>query len=258
MLRQFLQHILDLKPEEYKSIKLLDTNQRLDPESKLGILDLKIETVSGKMLDVEMQLLPMASLTQRILFYLSQMLVDQLQPGQKYSDLKRVISILIVDHEMFPSDDLLHHCFRFMDKKAGIELSNLMEVNVLELPKARKKTTADSPLDVWLKFLAASTKEEFMEYAAKDSGVNDACVVLKALSADEKMRMEAEDRFKAWRDEMDRLDGARNEGREEGIGIGEDRNARNTALLMLQGGEPLEKICRYTGLNEAEIKVLRQ
>ena len=244
MLRQFLQHILDLKPEEYKSIKLLDTNQRLDPESKLGILDLKIETVSGKMLDVEMQLLPMASLTQRILFYLSQMLVDQLQPGQKYSDLKRVISILIVDHEMFPSDDLLHHCFRFMDKKAGIELSNLMEVNVLELPKARKKTTADCPLDVWLKFLAASTKEEFMEYAAKDSGVNDACVVLKALSADEKMRMEAEDRLKAWRDEMDRLDGARNEGREEGIDIG--RN--DIALTMLKAGEPLEKIVAYTKL----------
>ena len=102
--------------------------------------------------------------------------------------------------------------------------------------------------------------------SCKVLGANDACVVLKALSADEKMRMEAEDRLKAWRDEMDRLDGARNEGREEGrqegreegIGIGEDRNARNTALLMLQGGEPLEKICRYTGLNEAEIKVLRQ
>ncbi len=120
----------------------------------------------------------MASLTQRILFYLSQMLVDQLQPGQKYSDLKRVISILIIDHEMFPSDGLLHHCFRFIDRKADIELSDLMEVNVLELPKARKKATTDSPLDVWLKFLAASTKEEFMEYAAQDTGVNDACVVL--------------------------------------------------------------------------------
>ena len=82
------------------------------------------------------------------------------------------------------------------------------------------------------------------QYAAKDSGVNDASVVLKALSADEKMRMEAEDRLKAWRDEMDRLDGARNEGREEGIDIG--RN--DIALTMLKAGEPLEKIVAYTKL----------
>ena len=68
------------------------------------------------------------------------------------------------------------------------------------------------------------------------------------------MRLKAENRLKAWRDEMDRLDRAR----EEGIEIGDDRNARKTAFRMLQGGEPLEKICRYTGLNETEIKALRQ
>ena len=86
------------------------------------------------------------------------------------------------------------------------------------------------------------------KYAAQDTGVNDACVVLKALSADEKMRMEAEDRLKAWRDEMDRLDGARNEGREEGREERIDIGRNDIALTMLKAGEPLEKIVAYTKL----------
>ncbi len=82
--------------------------------------------------------------------------------GQKYSELKRVIGVLIIDYEMYPEDSLLHHCFRFVDRKAELEFSDMMEVHVLELPKAREKATIDSPPDVWLKFFAASTKEECM------------------------------------------------------------------------------------------------
>lgn len=38
--------------------------------------------------------------------------------GQKYSELKGVIGVLIIDYEMYPEDSLLHHCFRFVDRKA--------------------------------------------------------------------------------------------------------------------------------------------
>ena len=146
-------------------IKCIYTNQRYDPESKLTILDLKLETNTGKLINVEMQLLLLKSLIQRILFYLSQMLVGQLEPNQKYKNLKRVISVLIINEEMFPEDELLHHCFRFADKHAKIELTDLMEVNILELSKAREKKNIETPLDVWRKFLAADKKEEFMQLA---------------------------------------------------------------------------------------------
>ena len=66
-----------------------------------------------------------------------------------------------------------------------------------------------------------------MQIAEHDPGVRSACMVLKDLSADEEMRLQAEMREKAWRDEMDRLDGAREKGREEGreqcIGIGREQ-----------------------------------
>ena len=93
VLSQFLQCVLDLKPEEYKNIKLLDTNQRIDPDSKLTILDLKIETVSGELIDVEMQLIPMRSLIKRILYYMCLMMVEQLQLIQKVRPRSRFVSL---------------------------------------------------------------------------------------------------------------------------------------------------------------------
>ena len=85
-----------------------------------------------------------------------------------------------------------------------------------------------------------------MEYAAQNSGVNDACIVLKALSADEQMRLEAENRQKAWRDEEDRLEGVREDERE------------CIALTMLRAGEPLEKIVAYTNLSRERICGLKK
>ena len=84
MLRQFLQNVLGLTPEEYMTIKLLDTNQRVDRENSLSILDLTIETASGKILNVNMQLTSMKLPVKRLLFYPSRMLVDQPQQRQKY------------------------------------------------------------------------------------------------------------------------------------------------------------------------------
>ena len=107
-----------------------------------------------------------------------------------------------------------------------------------------------------MKFLAASKKVEFMQYAAQDAGVKEACDILKHLSADERMRLDAENRMKAWRDEMDRLDGAREEGigigREQGIDIGKKDVARN----LLQMNIPLDQIILATGLTRDEISSL--
>ena len=252
LLQIFLEQVLDLDHEEYLGIKLVDTNQRTDPDTKLTILDLKIETGTGKLIDVEMQPLLMSSLVQRILYYLSQMLVEQLKPGQKYSELKRVIYILILNEEMFPKDSLLHHCFCFADKQTHSQWTDLMEVNVLELPKAKRKETIDSPLDAWMKFLVADGKEDCMQAAEHNENVRAACMVLKDLSADEQTRLEAERREKAWRDEMDRLDGAK----DAGIGIGIDIGTKNVARNLLRMNLPLDQICQATGLTPEELSAL--
>ncbi len=51
-------------------------------------------------------------------------------------------------------------------------------------------------------------------------------MVLKELSADKRTRLEAEQREKAWRDEMYRIDGARKEGIQIGKEIGKERGEK--------------------------------
>ena len=95
-----------------------------------------------------------------------------------------------------------------------------------------------------------------MQIAEHDPGVRSACMVLKDLSADEEMRLQAEMREKAWRDEMDRLDGAREQGigigREQGIDIGKKSVAKN----LLRMNIPIDRIIEATGLTHEEISSL--
>ncbi|MCR5813887.1 MAG: hypothetical protein K6G15_05300 [Desulfovibrio sp.] len=81
-------------------------------------------------------------------------------------------------------------------------------------------------------------------HAAQNSGVNDACLVLKTLSADEQMRLEAENRQKAWRDEEDRLEGVREDEREI--------IARN----LLKMNMSLDQIASATGLTREQVSSL--
>ena len=88
-----------------------------------------------------------------------------------------------------------------------------------------------------------------MEYAAQDEGVKKACAILESLSGNKELRQEAEARLKAWRDEQDRIDGAREEGREEG--------KKDVARKLLSMSLPLDSIVTATGLSPEQISLLR-
>ena len=92
-----------------------------------------------------------------------------------------------------------------------------------------------------------------MQAAEQNASVRAACMVLKDLSADEKPRLEAEMREKAWRDEMDRLDGATEKGigigREQGIGIGREQRDQEHVKSMHANGFSSEQIAQYLCLD---------
>ena len=75
--------------------------------------------------------------------------------------------------------------------------------------------------------------------------------VLK-LSKDERARLLHEYEVRAWRDEMARLDDAR----EEGIAEGEKAKSLAIARNMLKRNRPIEEIVEDTGLSFDEIKNL--
>ena len=67
LLTAFLQAVLDLPVEEYDKITIVDPNVKKEySKDKVGVLDVKIHTKSGTVVDVEIQVEPDAPLEKRI------------------------------------------------------------------------------------------------------------------------------------------------------------------------------------------------
>jgi len=247
ILEDFLKAVLDLPAAEYKDLAVIDPNlDREFIEDKLGVLDVKITTTSGKVLNIEVQVKPQRSIWSRILFYTCKMLVGQVKSGHQYDRINRAISILIADFVMIKENDAYHNRFRLYDENTGARFPESIEVNVLELPKIND---ADgTQLGNWLRFLSAKTEEEFMAVAQTNPAINEAWGVVKYLSGDEQARAMAEAREKAQMDLDSWLGDARHEGRQEGI--------HAVAKNLLRKKMSYEDVTDATGLSLEEVKKL--
>ena len=96
ILKAFLQAVLDLPAEEYDRLVIVDPHlHRESPDDKLGVLDVKIHTTTGKVIDVEIQVKPHRRIWERILFYAARLITEQLKSGLPYKEIKKAISIII-------------------------------------------------------------------------------------------------------------------------------------------------------------------
>jgi predicted transposase/invertase (TIGR01784 family) len=259
ILRDFLQSVLDLPFEEYQRLTVADPNlERERVDDKLGILDVKVTTKSGKMLDIEVQVKPQRAIWQRMTFYTSKMIVEQVKSGYQYEQINNVISILITDFVLIRENDAYHNRFRLHDEKTGARFPNSIEIDVLELPKRRE--TDGTPLGDWMRFFNARTEEEFMEASQASPAIEQAWGVIKVLSGDERARALAEAREKA-RMDLDSLLGdaryeGRQEGRQEGLQEGRQEGKEEVARNLLREKMPVETVVKLAGLSTDEVKRL--
>jgi predicted transposase/invertase (TIGR01784 family) len=185
---------------------------------------------------------------ERTLYYQSKMVTEQIGSGQNYPRIKKVVSIIITDYAHVSGSVRYHHQFRYRTGD-GIELTDLVEINTLELAKLPRETDK-TDLWNWMRFMETTDKEELNMLATKSPELKKAVGVLKELSEDERTRMIAEDREKARRDMASRLNGARKEGREEGKLEGRLEIARRMKAMGLSP----EQIITATGLSLGEIE----
>ena len=257
ILSSFLKSVLDIPKEEYKKITVVDPYIKADyPGDKYGILDVKIQTKSGQVIHTEIQVAPIPEMNQRILYYQSKMINEQLGSGQDYTRIKKVISIIITDYALaqLSGSGRYHHQFRYRTTD-GKEFTDLVEINTLELTKLPKEAD-ESELWNWMMFMETNDEEELDMLATKSPELKKAVGVLKELSADERTRMIAEDREKARRDEASRVEGARREGREEGREEGYIKANLENARKMKELGFSVKNILAVTGFSEETIEKL--
>jgi predicted transposase/invertase (TIGR01784 family) len=251
VLADFLMSVLDMPMEEFAQIQIEDPHlQRRFEDDKLGILDVRIHTTSGNTIEIEIQVDPIDSMTERMAYYCSSILVDQVRRGDEYTKIERVISIVIADFIMIEDSNAYHNRYYLCDRQTGSIFSDVLEINTLELSKLPE--TADSKLVKWLKFIGAKDGESMEELAKENPMIGKATAVLREMSEDEAERMIADAREKDLRDRR----GAILFGERKGEAKGSIEKAVAIARNLKIEGIPVETITKATGLSVSEIEEL--
>jgi predicted transposase/invertase (TIGR01784 family) len=244
-----LKAVLRLPEDDYNEIEITDPH--LLPEyvdDKYAIIDVKLHTKSKKIVHIEIQLKITPELSKRVVYYASKLITEQIGSGGNYDEIQNVISIIILDKTLIQNSPKYHHRFMLYDREAGVEFTDLVEVNTIELDKLPEMTDGTELYD-WAKFINAKTEEELTMIAERNPQIGKAVVKLRQLSADERTRHIYEMHEKARRDMESQSRWARKEG--------ETTKAFDIAKNLLGMSLPLNQIIAATGLTREEVESLR-
>jgi len=253
----FLSAVLKLKPEEIDQTILLNTNVgKVHWDDKLGILDVRVllNSKSGKSeIDIEIQVAPLKVWASRTLFYLANMLTEQIRQSDTYDVIKKCINISVLDFELFPGEKEFYSCFHLReDNRHDLLYTDKVEFHVIELPKLPAELRDDNIL-LWSKFIASERKEEFDMLAQKSPYLAKAYAQLQVISQDREKRLEYEAREKAIRDYNQGMKEAREDGLEEGL----KKGICQVACNLLKQGLGMEQIAAATGLTAEQLQALQ-
>ena len=258
ILADFLKAILDIPADDYEKIDLVDThlNKKYFAD-KIGILDLKITTKSGHIIDVEIQKSNLADIDKRIAFYLSRLIVDQIGDSDPYTKIKRSIVIFIADYELIKNSHEYHKVWRLRDEN-GRDFSNVMELNTIELPKLPEKNDHND-LWAWLKFLNSKSQEDFKSVSNENEKIAKAVNTLRNISMSDEARTAYRAEQKSKMDSMAREKYMLEEGMKKGIKKGKKEGIKEGIIKGKEEGmkegikEGMVK-GKEEGLKEGEIK----
>lgn len=235
---------MHVEPAEIKETKLLPNElRRSKRDEKLGILDVRVLMAGGTQIDMEMQVRYFAYWDDRVIFYTSKMLSEQLKNGEEYDKLKKCIHVSILDFIHFPDDNECYRKIHFRDDKTGKVYTDKMEIQIMELKKLPKDVQTGEDIIAWMKFFSGKNREEFEAMAKTNEYLNEAYHTLLHLSEDEEKRLEYEAREKALKDYNTQMGSAERRGIEKGIEKGieaiiidniEDKKTEEEILGKLQ------------------------
>jgi len=177
----------------------------------MGILDVKVKTKGGQVINIEIQVNPVKHIGRRLSFYKSKMIVEQMGKHDPYEKIQRVICVCILSWVIFPEVKEYLNQFRFYNKQNGLCFHDIPEeIYTLELSKVPNANDGNRVWE-WLQFLLARTKEEFEMIAERNPEIRKATDALYELSMDSKIRAEYEMREKARRDRISQFHDVRDE-----------------------------------------------
>jgi predicted transposase/invertase (TIGR01784 family) len=239
-----------------------EANQETD-DNKFNRVDILTQNAKNELILIEIQSTYEIDYFHRMAYGASKSISDNHNLGQKYSELKKIISVNIVYFDLGQGQDYIY--------KGKTDFKGIHQNDLLSLSPKQKQTfvkeqvsdifpeyyllkvnqfndIAKDTLDEWVYFLKNSeVKDEF-----KAKGLKEAGEVLDI------MRLPKDDQY-GYNRYMDSLSLKASEIftlQTEAEFMVEERKATEIAKNLLQIGLPIDQIAKATGLNIAQIEKL--
>ncbi|MBP3596170.1 MAG: Rpn family recombination-promoting nuclease/putative transposase [Clostridia bacterium] len=222
---------------------------------KLGILDIIAELNDNSKINIEMQVENIYNTIDRSLFYNAGLHHESLKKGESYNSSFKTIGIWITNFDVFETGPF-HEIAKLKRDYENTILTNKFELHYIQLTKFKAKCKRISTkLDQWLTFIINEKLEEIK--MVDNEYIKKAEEELEYLSGDEETKRLAFLRDKAIRDEISLKEGAKEEGRREGIQKGKKEANIEIAKKMLENNIEISIISKITELSEEEILKLK-
>jgi predicted transposase/invertase (TIGR01784 family) len=223
---------------------------------KFSRLDIKLE-VDDKIVNIEMQVNSESDFKDRTLFYWSKLYSEELKTGEEYGVLKQTICINIIDFKLFDCDNY-HSSFKILENTRHELLTDKFGIHFFELKKVNKYKQ-NKRMEDWLNLINAETEDDLMaiQNTTTIPEVKQTIVMLRELSADEKVRTEAYYREKRLHDEASAINSAKREGIAEGLAQGLEQGREEGLAKGRADGinEIIEKM-RRSGMTDEQINLI--
>ena len=259
--KAMLEDILNIKINKInldKSKDLLNDNIR----NKNGRLDIRAILNGNIDCDIEMQLVPHEKMVERFLYYWSKMYAANLKGGEDYRELKKAISIIIIDAEIpiLKKIPKAHTEWEIREKKfQEVVLTDHFEMHIISLPEAVKEYNDNKKDEVlqWMIFIDNPENVEVSKIMEENKDIKEANKRLMEISQDEALRRQALNEEIARLDEGQRLYDATQKGLKQGREEGR-KEAREEKIKIINKlssmGMTDSGISEAVGISEQEIR----
>jgi len=225
-----------------------------------AIFDIYCESETGEKFIVELQKAKQNYFKDRTVFYSTFPIREQAEAGSWDFALKAVYCVGILDfvfndQAAGPAGEVVHEVK--LKNQHGAVFYDKLTYYYLEMPNFRKtEAELTSRLDQWLYFLKHLEELQSIPQLFRDEVFTQAfeTAAIAQMSISEWEQYEGS--LKSYRDEINTVQTARQEGIEQGIEAGKKEQALTIAVAMKAAGIAPGLIVQTTGLSLAEVEAL--
>ena len=231
--------------------------EKLSKIEKGGRLDLLATLNDDTIVNIEMQMENSGDILRRNEVYQSKIMSRESRAGVKYDDTKQIISIFILNYNLFGFEEYIQKTLTVLEKHRDYCIDTSIQTYYIQLPKFREiNPDMNIKLNQWLVFIDGIDRGKIKMAEENNKILKEAEKEVNYLTGDAETRRLAELREKWDFDWNWSMAHAKKDGIEQGKEEGAKQNKIETAKKLLLRKMSVEEIADITGLAIEEINKL--